>query len=201
MKSHPEQIGDDGDIIEFRSAAKYSGTGWFYVDVTGDYRYVARACSSIPTGVVVLLKQSYRYSGPSGLPPAQVCLVDDPLQVVLDLVIKLQGATLWQSPVSIGDVLDSIYGGSLRPLDEPVGEVNTPAPAPAPKPCHVESLPQPNRHQQIPDSVLAAALDRGERAVRRSLRTWPDGKQLQHRVLLDLTPPRVEWFWTTTTED
>ncbi len=64
-------------------------------------------------------------------------------------------------------------------------------------PCHVESVNK-NRGQDVPDVVRAAVLDRGERAVRRTLRSWPFDKALKHRVVETATTFTVEWFWEAT---
>lgn len=48
-------------------------------------------------------------------------------------------------------------------------------------PVHTEVIVR-NVGETIPPSVLAEAIDRGERAVRRNARAWPWGKTLEHTI-------------------
>lgn len=56
-----------------------------------------------------------------------------------------------------------------------------------------------NRKTELPDSVLAQMIDRGERGVRRTMRFWPDGQTLTHRqerIKGDVEDTiQIQWFW------
>jgi hypothetical protein len=59
-----------------------------------------------------------------------------------------------------------------------------------------ETLGKPNRGSTIPDRVLAEAMDRGERKVRRMGREWPYGKALHHRqTQMSDGTFCLEFFW------
>lgn len=64
-------------------------------------------------------------------------------------------------------------------LDDPV--VPAPAPTPPPPAAWQERIAV-NRRQDVPDPVMTAAIDRGERGVRRKLRAWPDNSRLTHTI-------------------
>lgn len=62
-------------------------------------------------------------------------------------------------------------------------ELDGPAmPATPPPPAVWEERISVNRRQEVPDTVMAAAIDRGERGVRRKLRAWPDNSRLTHTI-------------------
>jgi hypothetical protein len=55
------------------------------------------------------------------------------------------------------------------------------------------------RKMELPDSVLAQMIDRGERGIRRTMRSWPDGQTLTHRqerIKGDIEDTiQIQWFW------
>ena len=81
-------------------------------------------------------------------------------------------------------------GYSLPPL-EPKAE----PPKPKPIPHYTEVIARYGK-QQIPDSVVAAAIDRGETTIRRRLRVWPDGQKLHHETELSDTQMTISWYFT-----
>lgn len=52
-----------------------------------------------------------------------------------------------------------------------------------------------NPKQVIPQSVIDAAIERGEAGVRRVLRSWPDGKKLLARKKTEEDHMIIEWFF------
>mgnify|MGYP000291848002 CR=1 FL=1 len=64
------------------------------------------------------------------------------------------------------------------------------------KPVHTEFLAtgavDPTR---IPVPVLQETVDRGERAVRRNLRAWPQGKALKYQLAARDGKTYVDWYW------
>lgn len=70
--------------------------------------------------------------------------------------------------------------------------------APPPKPVWEERI-SVNRLQDVPDSVMAAAIDRGERGVRRNIRHWPDNTDLIHNVSRNKEDMSdfvlIQWYW------
>lgn len=73
----------------------------------------------------------------------------------------------------------------VMPEPNPDGwpELDGPAvPATPPPPAVWEERISVNRRQDVPDPVMAAAIDRGERGVRRKLRAWPDNSRLVHAI-------------------
>lgn len=52
---------------------------------------------------------------------------------------------------------------------------------------------------ETPDRVLEEVIDRGERAVRRTLRAWPQGQMLRHRVQIVGKRKTVEWYFAPET--
>jgi hypothetical protein len=66
---------------------------------------------------------------------------------------------------------------------------------------HVETVPLPCAKHEIPASVLAAAVDRGERAVRRQLVSWPFGQVLKSRERTDTTGHHIEWYFEKSSPD
>jgi len=80
----------------------------------------------------------------------------------------------------------------LVPRDSSQQPQSTP---PKPEPIHREVISF-RRGQQVPDSVLTAAMDRGEKAIRRTLREWPWGKSLDRKQISGEDEIAFEWFWT-----
>lgn len=56
---------------------------------------------------------------------------------------------------------------------------------------HTERIGIPNPGQYIPESILDAAIARGESAVRRRLREWPFGKDLKYKI----SRGKIEWYF------
>lgn len=68
------------------------------------------------------------------------------------------------------------------------------------KPAHTELVGR-KVMDVIPERVFDEVIDRGERAVRRVLREWPFGKELEHQIVERDGATYVEWFWVGGEED
>lgn len=96
-------------------------------------------------------------------------------QAIADTDVALRRVTdNHYSVISLNDFSLGLARGYYCMVPDPVA---APAPTkPRPEPIHIEVLrPHGRKIHNIPQSVLDAAIDRGERAIRRIGREWPYG--------------------------
>lgn len=168
--------------------------GWcYYSQSTYDWFQVGQNSFTrvVPTGQVIVINVGDMFV--SGLGNRYTI-------TGIDVIKDMYNWTLLKKNVSSGQ-------GPLRPLlfdlqsdnfklvprdSTPPQPQSTP---PKPEPIHREVISF-RRGQQVPDSVLTAAMDRGEKAIRRTLREWPWGKSLDRKQISGEAEIIFEWFWT-----
>lgn len=58
----------------------------------------------------------------------------------------------------------------------------------------------PESFINVPKIVLDELIDKGERGIRRTLRAWPIGLDLKHKLIHQPTGTYIEWYWENTNE-
>jgi hypothetical protein len=169
--------------------------GWCYFSQsTFDWFQVGKNSftRAAPTGQIIAINVGDEFETRSGAKYRvdRINVVNDRY----DRTLLEDGLGEWAGQAALWTLLSAIQNGffKLVPRDSSQQPQSTP---PKPEPIHREVISF-RRGQQVPDSVLTAAMDRGEKTIRRTLREWPWGKSLDRKQISGEAEIIFEWFWT-----
>lgn len=127
-----------------------------------------------------------------------VSLVDDHQGTI----VKCEEMDQWSEQGLAIAVFSALHGTSVGLWSYRLPESANTAQSPGapPEAVHSETIDLGWRKDAalLPASMVDAALDRGERQIRRTLRAWPESKVLKHRQQQQQDRLVIEWYWEAT---